>query len=80
LLQSKLTVATIANVAVASAPDEYWRTFFEERAAVCEYDGGLPRPVADAGALQDAIAHWLARNPLSPGVPEDGCIMEPNSG
>ncbi len=36
------------------------------------YDGGLPRPVAEAGALQDAIAHWLARNPLSPGVPEDG--------
>ena len=68
------TIAEIATVAVASAVDEYWRTFFEERAAIREYDGGLPRPDAEAGALQDSIAHWLARNPLSPGVPEDGCI------
>lgn len=51
-----------------------WRTLFEERAAIREYDGGLPRPDAEAGALQDTIAHWLARNPLSPGVPEDGCM------
>lgn len=59
---------------------QLWRTFFEERAAIREYDGGLFRPDAETGALQDVIAHWLARNPLSPGVPEDGCIMEPNSG
>lgn len=68
------TVAGIATVAVAGAPDEYWLTFHEERAAIREYDGGLSRPDAEAGALQDAIAHWLARNPLSPGVPEDGCM------
>lgn len=61
-------------VAAAGAPDEYWQTFYEERAAIREYDGGLSRPDAEAGALQDAIAHWLARNPLTPGVPEDGCM------
>jgi hypothetical protein len=52
----------------------HWRIFFEERAAIREYDGGLTRPDAEAGALQDTIAHWLARHPLTPGVPEDGCI------
>ena len=53
---------------------DHRRTYFEERAAIREYDGGLSRPDAEAGALQDAIAHWLERNPLLPGVPEDGCI------
>ena len=47
---------------------------WQERAAIMEYEGGLSRPEAEAGALQDAIAHWLARHPLTPGVPEDGCI------
>ena len=68
------TVAGIATVAVAGAPDEYWLTFYEERAAIREYDGGLSRPDAEAGALQDTIAHWLASNTLTPGVPEDGCM------
>ena len=68
------TVAGMATVAVAGAPDEYWLIFYEERAAIREYEGGLTRPDAEAGALQDAIAHWLARNPLTPGVPEDGCM------
>jgi hypothetical protein len=45
----------------------HWLTFYEERAAIRE---------AEAGALQDAIADWLVCNPLSPGVPEDGCIMD----
>lgn len=47
---------------------------WQERAAIREYDGGLRRPEAEAGALRDAIAHWLVRNPLPPGLPEDGCI------
>lgn len=60
--------------ASCEAEAQLWRTFYEERAAIREYDGGLSRPDAEAGALQGAIAHWLARNPLSPGVPEDGCM------
>jgi hypothetical protein len=47
----------------------HWLTFYEERAAIREYDCGLPRPEAEAGALQEAIAHWLVRNPLLPGIP-----------
>lgn len=47
---------------------------WQERAAIMQYDGGMTRAEAEAGALQDAIAHWLVRNPLPPGLPEDGCI------
>lgn len=61
-------------VASCEAEAQLWRTFYEERAAIREYDGGLSRPEAEAGALQDAITHWLVCNPLSPGVPEDGCL------
>jgi hypothetical protein len=30
---------------------EDWRLFFEERAAIAEFDGGLPRTEANAQAL-----------------------------
>jgi hypothetical protein len=42
---------------------EDWRLFFEERAAMAEVDGGLPRTEADAQALRCCIAEWLNRNP-----------------
>lgn len=35
---------------------EDWRVFYEERAAVREYDGGWPRAVAERLALADVIA------------------------
>ncbi len=36
--------------------EEDWRDFYEERAAIREYDGGWPRAVADRLALADVIA------------------------
>jgi hypothetical protein len=33
--------------------NDYWREACEERAAIREHDGGLPRPVAEAAALTD---------------------------
>ena len=32
--------------------DEYWQEMYEERAAIIEYDGGLPRDEADRLAKQ----------------------------
>ncbi|NQU76401.1 MAG: hypothetical protein HQ546_08835 [Planctomycetes bacterium] len=32
-----------------------WRVWFEERAAIIEYDGGLPRERAEASALAETI-------------------------
>jgi hypothetical protein len=47
---------------------EDWRLFFEERAAIAEFDGGLPRTAADAQALACCIVEWLNRNP-TPSAP-----------
>jgi hypothetical protein len=45
-----------------------WRLFFEERAAIAEFDGGLLRDKAEAGAFESCINEWLNRNP-APSVP-----------
>ena len=47
---------------------EDWRLFFDERAAVAEFDGGLSRTDAEAQAFACCIVEWLNRNP-SPSVP-----------
>jgi hypothetical protein len=48
---------------------EDWQAFFDERAAICEFDGGLPRAEAEQRAFACCIAEWLNRNttPSAPG-------------
>jgi hypothetical protein len=41
-----------------------WRAFFDERAAIAEFDGGLPRAEAEARAFDCCVAEWLIRNPI----------------
>jgi hypothetical protein len=43
---------------------EDWQLFFGERAAVAEFEGGLPRAEAEARAFACCIAAWLNRNPV----------------
>ncbi len=43
---------------------EDWRAFFEERAGIAEFDGGLSRDQAEARALACCVAEWLNRNPV----------------
>jgi hypothetical protein len=47
---------------------EDWRLYFEERAAVAEYDGGLLRIEAEAQAFKCCIVKWLDLNP-TPSAP-----------
>ena len=47
---------------------EDWRLFFEERAAIAEFDAGLSRTEAEAHALSCCIVEWLNRNP-TPSAP-----------
>jgi hypothetical protein len=47
-----------------SLTKEDWQTYFDERAAVREFDGEMPRDDAEALALQDTIAA-LGPRPLS---------------
>jgi hypothetical protein len=42
---------------------EDWRLFFEQRAAVAECDGGLPRKNAEAQAFECCVVKWLDLNP-----------------
>jgi hypothetical protein len=42
---------------------EDWLAFFYERAGIAEFDGGLPRALAEARAFACCVAEWLNRNP-----------------
>lgn len=43
---------------------EDWRALFDERAAIAEFDGGLPRDQAEVRAFACCLAEWLNRNPV----------------
>src|SRR5262249_18853038 len=47
---------------------EDWQVFFDERAGIIEFDGGLSRTEAEAQALACCIVEWLNRNP-TPSAP-----------
>jgi hypothetical protein len=42
---------------------EDWLVFFNERAGIAEFDGGLSRTEAEARALECSAAEWMNRNP-----------------
>ena len=42
---------------------EDWQVFFDERAGIVEFDGGLPRADAEAQAFACCVVEWLNRNP-----------------
>ena len=50
-----------------------WQAYFDERAAISEFDGGLVRLEAERLAYEDALAHWLSMHPPSP-TPHDRCM------
>ena len=41
---------------------EDWQVFFDERAGVVEFDGGLPRAEAEAQAFACCVVEWINRN------------------
>ena len=41
---------------------EDWQVYFDERAGIAEFDGGLPRPEAEARAFECCVVEWLSRN------------------
>jgi hypothetical protein len=43
---------------------EEWRAFYDERAAMAEFDGGVLRAEAEAHAFGSCVAQWLNRNPV----------------
>lgn len=43
---------------------EDWQAFFDERAGIAEFDGGVPCAEAEARAFVCCIVEWLNRNPV----------------
>jgi hypothetical protein len=41
---------------------EDWQAFFDERAAILEFEGGVPRSEAEARAFDCCVVEWLNRN------------------
>jgi hypothetical protein len=41
-----------------------WLAFFDERAGIAEFEGGLPRAEAETRAFDCCVADWLKRNPV----------------
>jgi hypothetical protein len=53
---------------------EDWQVFFDERAGIAEFDGGLSRDQAETCAFACCAVEWLNRNPAgSPLRPRIGC-------
>jgi hypothetical protein len=42
---------------------EDWRAFFDERAGIAEFDGGMSREEAEACAFNCCVAEWLNLHP-----------------
>ena len=40
-----------------------WLAYFDERAGVAEFDGGMSRPEAEAHAFACCVVEWLSRHP-----------------
>ena len=52
---------------------EDWRLYFEERAAVAEFDGGLPRDKAEVQAFECCVVKWLDLNPTASAAGHCAC-------
>jgi len=44
---------------------EDWQGFYDERAGIAEFDGGLPRAEAEARAFACCLSEWQNRHPVS---------------
>jgi hypothetical protein len=67
LSRNKAGVIALLRASNYGWSDEDWRAFFDERAGIAEFDGGLSRAEAEAQAFACCVAEWLNHHPvLSP--------------
>src|SRR5204863_3395239 len=58
LARHKAKIMVLLRQAEDGWSAEDWQVFFEERAGIVEFDGGLPRPGAEAQAFACCIVEW----------------------
>jgi hypothetical protein len=68
LSQHKAEIVAVLRPGSDGWSAEDWRSFFDERAEITEFDGGLSRAQAEAQALACCLVEWLNRNP-TPSAP-----------
>ena len=64
LSRHKAGIVTLLRPADDGWSAEDWQVFFDERAGIAEFDGGLPRGQAEARAFACCVVEWLNRNPV----------------
>ncbi len=64
LARHKADILTLLRPGDDGWSGEDWREFFDERAGIAEFDGGLPRDQAEARAFSCCVGEWLHRNPV----------------
>jgi hypothetical protein len=72
LARHKTDVIALLRIGRDGWSGEDWRAFFDERAGIAEFDGGLPRLEAEARAFTCCVAEWLNRNSVR--SPPDRCL------
>jgi hypothetical protein len=60
----KAEIMALLRPAHDGGSGEDWLAFFDERAGIAEFDGGLPRGEAEARAFECCVGEWLNRNPV----------------
>jgi hypothetical protein len=68
LSRHKAEIVRLLQPAKGGWSAEDWRLYFEERAAIAEFDGGLQRAKAEAQTFECCVVTWLDRNP-APSAP-----------
>ncbi len=62
-IEKKYDDSETANPAPWDAAD--WQAYFNERAGVAEFDGGLNRHEAEQQAYRSCVAEWLCQHPVT---------------
>ncbi|WP_288048258.1 hypothetical protein [Acidiphilium sp.] len=64
LSRHKVAIVALLRPAKDGWSADDWRVFFDERAGIAEFDGGLPRAQTEVRAFACCVAEWLNRNPV----------------
>ncbi|QIO33795.1 hypothetical protein [Bradyrhizobium sp. 1(2017)] len=64
LSRRKPEIVALLRAARDNWSDADWLAFFDERAGIAEFDGGLQRTDAEARAFECCVVEWLNRNPV----------------
>ena len=70
LRQHKAEIMALLLDRKAAWTPEDWRAFFDERAAIAEHDGELPRAKSEARAYECCVVEWMRQHPPLPSNPE----------